>query len=100
MNFYTVHDLRTSSKSIWEALAGDGEVVITHNGKPTALMLDISRGDFEETVRAVRQARAMRAINRMQEVAVKSGLDRMNLDDINAEIATARKEMRDASRGH
>ena len=97
MNFYTVRDLRTSSKSIWEALAGDGEVVITHNGKPTALMLDISRGNFEETVHAVKQARIMQVITRMQGAAVRSGLDRMSLDEINAEISATRKEMRDAS---
>ena len=103
MNFYSVRDLRTSTKSVWESLAGDGQVVITNNGKPSALMLDLTRDDFEETVRSVRQARAMRAINRMQEAAVKSGLNYMTLDEINAEIAAARKERYESletARGH
>ena len=36
MNFYTVRDLRTTPKSIWENLSADGEVIITNNGRPTA----------------------------------------------------------------
>lgn len=98
MQFYSVRDLRTSPKSVWESLRG-GEVVITNNGKPTALMLDISKGDFEETLRAVRHARAMTAVRRMQEKAVQAGLDHMSLDEINAEIAAARKETANGSCG-
>ncbi|MCL2433350.1 MAG: type II toxin-antitoxin system Phd/YefM family antitoxin [Clostridia bacterium] len=90
MNFYTVRDLRTSSKSIWDSLEGDGEVVITNNGKPSALMLDISQGDFEDSLRAVRQARAMIAINNMHKAAADAGLDTMTLEEINAEISAAR----------
>ena len=75
-----------------ENLAKNGEVIITKKGKPSALMLDLTSHDFKETVRAARQARAMQAINRMQEAAVKSGLDRMNLEEINAEIAATKKE--------
>ena len=46
MNFYTVRDLRTTPKNIWENLATDGEVVITNNGKPTAILFDIADGSF------------------------------------------------------
>ena len=59
MNFYTVRDLRTTPKSLWETLSAEGEVVITNNGKPTALLVDIADGSFEETVKAIRQAKAM-----------------------------------------
>ena len=47
MNFYTVRDLRSTPKSIWENLSADGEAVITNNGRPMALLLDIADGDFE-----------------------------------------------------
>ena len=95
MQFHTVRDLRTSPKSVWESL-GRGEVVITNNGRPSALMLDISNGDFEETLQAVRQAQTMMVINRMRERAAAAGF--MTDDEINAEINAARKEMRDAGR--
>lgn len=89
MNFYTVRDLRTTPKNIWENLATDGEVVITNNGKPTAILFDISDGSFEETLKAVRQAKAMIAFNAMRTRAAEKGY--MSDEDIAAEIAAARK---------
>ena len=58
MNFYTTRDLRTTPKSIWEDLASDGEVVITNNGRPKAILVDISDGSFEETIKAIKQAQS------------------------------------------
>lgn len=89
MNFYTVRDLRTTPKSIWDNLSADGEVVITNNGKPTAIMIDISDGSFEETLRAVRQAKAMIAFNSMRTKAASKGF--MSEEEIEAEIEAARQ---------
>ena len=89
MNFYSVRDLRTTPKSVWENLSADGEVVITNNSKPTALMLDITDGSFEETLRAVRQARAMIAFNSMRAKAAERGY--MSDEEIEAEISAARR---------
>lgn len=88
MNFYSVRDLRTTPKSIWENLASDGEVVITNNGRPTALLIDIADGSFEETLKAVRQAKAMIAFNSMRSKAAESGY--MSDEEIEAEIAASR----------
>lgn len=90
MDFYTVRDLRTTPKSLWDSLTADGEVVITNNGRPTALMLDISDGTFEESLKAVRQAKAMIAFNAMRERASRCGF--MTDEEIEAEIAAARSE--------
>lgn len=90
MNFYTVRDLRTTPKSIWENLSSDGEVVITNNGRPAAIMLNIADGSYEETVKAIRQAKAMIAFNSMRAKAARSGY--MSDEDIEAEIAAYRKE--------
>ena len=89
MNFYTVRDLRTTPKSIWENLSADGEVVITNNGKPTAILLDIADGSFEETLKAVRQAKAMIAFNAMRSRSSEKGY--MSDEEIEAEIAAARR---------
>lgn len=88
MNFYTVRDLRTTPKSIWQDLSSDGQVVITNNGKPTAILLDISDGSFEETIKAIKQAKAMIAFNSMREKAHKKGF--MSDDEIEQEIKTSR----------
>ncbi len=88
MNFYTVRDLRTTSKDIWENLSSNKEAVITNNGRPTALLLDIADGSFEETIKAVRQARAMMALNSMRTKAAQKGF--MSDAEIEKEIAAAR----------
>lgn len=89
MNFYTVRDLRTTPKSIWENLAVDGEVIITNNGKPTAIMLDISGGNFEEMLKAIRQAKVMIAFNSMRSKTASKGY--MSEEEIQAEINAARR---------
>lgn len=89
MNFYSVRDLRNDSKGMWENLKGNGEVIITNNGKPAALMLDISEDNFEIMLQAIRQAKAMIAFNNMRSRAAANGF--MSDEEIAAEIAAARK---------
>lgn len=90
MKFYSVRDLRTDSKSMWENLRGNGEAIITNNGKPAALMIDISEDNFEIMIQAIRQAKAMIAFNNMRSRAAAKGF--MTDEEINAEIEAARKE--------
>ncbi len=90
MNFYSVRDFRTSSKKIWETLSKEGEVVVTNNGKPTAILLDVREDDFEEVVQAVRQAKAMIAFNKMRLAAAENGF--MTEEEIEKEISLAREE--------
>lgn len=66
------------------------EVVITNNGKPSALLFDIGDGDLEETLKAVRQAKAMMAFNSMRGKAAAKGY--LSEEEIEAEIAAARQE--------
>lgn len=84
MNFYSVRDLRTDTKKLWDNLSAGGEVVITNNGKPAALMIDILVDCFDEVVQAVRQAKAMIAFNNMRSRAVSRGF--MSEEEIEAEI--------------
>ena len=90
MNFYTVRDLRSTPKSIWDHLSLDGEVVITNNGKPTALLINIEEGSFEETLKAVRQAKAMSVSNPIRRRPATEGF--MSDAEIEAEIEAARRE--------
>ena len=90
MTFYTVRDLRTDSRAMWEKLSSGDEIVITNNGKPSAIMIDIPEGEFDETVQAVRQAKAMIAFNSMRRKAAKAGF--LSEDEINAMISEAREK--------
>ena len=90
MEFMNVRSFRTSPASVWKKLAQSGEIVITNNGNPTALMLNVSEGELESLVRAVRQARAMMSINNMRSIAEQHGY--MTDEEINAEINACRDE--------
>ena len=92
MNFYSIRDLRANTKNICENIQANGEAIITNNGKPTVLMLNISEDDFELVLRAVRQAKAMIAFNSMRAVAAENGY--MSDEEIEAEISAARRELR------
>ena len=88
--FLTVRDFRSSFTNVWDSLSKNGELVITNNGKPAAILLDIVDDDFEETLRMIRQAKVMRAFNNMRMVAANEGF--MSDEDIETEIAEARKD--------
>lgn len=90
MNFYSVRDLRTNSKGLWNNLSDNNEIIVTNNGKPSALMISIPDGCFDEIVHAVRQAKAMIALNEMRRKAAARGF--MSDEEIEAEINAARKE--------
>lgn len=92
MEYLSVRELRNSSKHVWERLSVNGEIVITNNGKPTALMLHISDGDYEELARAIRQAKAMRALNAIRSEASERGF--LTEQEVAEEIKAYRKEKR------
>jgi antitoxin (DNA-binding transcriptional repressor) of toxin-antitoxin stability system len=90
MEFITVRDLRLRSTEIWGKLRERGELVLTSNGKPIAILSDVEPDSVEEMIAQLRRVRAQVAVSRLRRSAVATGLDRTSLDQINAEIAAAR----------
>lgn len=90
MKFVTVRDLRTTPAQVWKSLPEEQELILTNNGKPIALITPLGESDLEETLSAVRKARAQSAIQQMQLSAVQNGLSRMSSEDIEAEITASR----------
>jgi len=76
-------------------LTDDGKIVVTSNGKPKAIMIQVNETDFEETLAFLNQVKLSRAINKIRISAQKNGASEMTLDEINAEIALSRKERRE-----
>jgi antitoxin (DNA-binding transcriptional repressor) of toxin-antitoxin stability system len=91
MKFITVRDLRTTPAQIWKELPGEQEIVITNNGKPIALLTPLSDADMEDTVAAVRRARAVTALKKIRNLAVSTGRSKMTMEEINKEIQEYRK---------
>jgi len=92
MKFITVRDFRTSSANIWKILPKEQEMVITNNGKPVALLTPLSDQNLEETLSAIRRAKAINAVKMIQQESIKNGTDKMTLEEINHEIKMSRQE--------
>lgn len=92
MNFYTVRDLRTHPREVWEKLSEKHEVIITNNGKPSALMIEIDDETLEDVLASVRQSIAMRAVNKLRLASIKNGMSKITSRDIDDEISYVRKE--------
>lgn len=92
MKFVTVRDFRIKPGTVWSNLEKKEEVVITSNGKPIALLTGVNDINFDETVRALRRAKAELAVSRMRQTADKKGLPGLAPKEIDAEIAAVRKK--------
>ena len=90
MRFVNVRELRGRSAAVWKTLAEEKDLVVTSNGRPIALLSATSDEILEESLRAVRRARAQIAPASMQQTSLKAGTDRMTPEDIDAEIDSVR----------
>jgi prevent-host-death family protein len=99
MDFVTVRELRAESAKVWAKIEAGEEVVITRNGKPFALLVNTNPEELENTLRAIRGERFAANVRKLQAYAAQQGLDKMTMEDIDAEIAAARKERRRRNAG-
>ena len=91
MKFITVRDLRTTPAKIWKELPDEKEMIITNNGRPIALLTPLSDENLEESLKAIRQARAINAVKNMQRESIKNGRNRITEEQIEREIDETRK---------
>jgi antitoxin (DNA-binding transcriptional repressor) of toxin-antitoxin stability system len=94
MKFITVRDLRGRSGQVWTKLAREREVILTSNGKPIAILSAVSEENLEESLAAVRRARAVAAVEHLQRRSVQAGTDKLSPAEIAAEIRASRKARR------
>ena len=92
MKFLSVRDLRGKSAQIWKELPDEREMVVTNNGRPIAILAAINETNLEESLAAFRRARAIEAVVSLQRKSLAKGMDRISLDEINAEIKSVRKK--------
>ncbi len=94
MHFVTIRELRIRPGEVWKRLEAEQDLVLTSNGKPIALLTDIDEDRLEETLTALRQARAQAAIARIHRIAVEKGLDKISDEEIHEEITAYRVSRR------
>ncbi len=91
MQFITIRDFRNRSAEIQKELLQQKEMVVTSNGKPIAILTATSAAEIEESLAMIRQARAMRAVDSLQRRSMEIGTGKINLKEVNREIAAVRK---------
>ena len=91
MQFVTVRELRSQSADVWRRLADEQEMVVTSNGKPVAILSAVAPERLEDSLAALRRARAIAAVDAMQRRSVAEGKDRMTPTQIDDIITAVRK---------
>lgn len=94
MEFVSVRDMRLRPGQVWRRLGKGGEIVVTSNGRPVAVMTGVTAAGVEDTLRALRLARFGQAIDKLREEARARGLNKMTMAEINREIQAVRRERR------
>ena len=67
MRFYSIHELSNNTETVLSSVAAEHLVVITENGKPSALMIEVSEENFEETLSILKQMKDMHKNQRENE---------------------------------
>jgi len=94
MKFITVRELRGRSGHVWNKLARERDMILTSNGKPIAILSAVSEDTLEESLAAVRRARAVAAVEHLQRQSVQAGTDKLTSVEIAAEVQASRKARR------
>ena len=90
MKFISVRDLRGKSAEVWKDLPAEREVVVTSNGRPIAILSAVNESNIEESLSAIRQARAAEAVMSLQRRSVERGTDTISMEEIDTEIKAVR----------
>ena len=91
MKFVTIRDLRSRSHQFQNDLPRYKEMVLTSNGRPIAIVTAVSEGSLEESLAAIRRARAISAVTGLQARSAKAGTYKMRSGEIEAEIREVRR---------
>ena len=90
MNLIAVKDLK-APKTLRERLQREGELLLTSDGKPMAVLVNVAPTDDPGTViGAIHQARQRMALSRVREAALRSRSAQMSTQQIDHEIAATR----------
>ena len=91
MEFLSIREFTSSPRKTRETLKRNGKIVLTNNGKPSMLVLDIAGQDFENLIDTLNRAEAMRLLEEIQMQSSRGGLNSMTMDEIDAEVAAHRQ---------
>lgn len=97
LRMLSMRDLRNTPGRFWRTLKGDRMVALSVNGVPKAVVVSVPDGDLEAAVRLVTRVRAQEATDAARRISAELGTDRLTSEEVNAEIAAARRTLRGES---
>jgi hypothetical protein len=100
MQFVPYRELRSEPSSLRKKLAAEGELVVTVDNKPFAVMIHLGEESAEDILLMVTRLRAQLAVRAIRSEARRTGLDKMTPKDINALIRKTRLERRTSRDKH
>ena len=94
MNLIAIKDLK-QPRQLKHRLQAEKELLLTSDGRPVAVLVNVEANeDPESVIQSIRDSRSRLALSRTRDSARCAGTNRMTLERINREIATARRATR------
>ncbi len=90
MEFVPYRLLRNQPSELRKKLEEQGELVVTVDGEPLAIMLQIPKGNLEDLVLLLAQVRAQLAVSSIRNQARRQGLDQMTVEQADQLVQEAR----------
>ena len=81
MNFYGIRELSNNTKAVLSNVTNGNKVVITDNGKPTAIMINITEENFEFVLDAINRIELLKKLKESEE-ELKSGVECRDAFDV------------------
>ncbi len=93
MEFIPYRVLRNEPAALRKKLQEEGELVVTVDGKPFAVMIDLAGSDnMEDILLMVSRLKAQRAVRAIRSQARRDGLDQLCEEQIDDLIKKTRRE--------
>lgn len=94
MEFVPYRVLRNQPSELRRKLEEKGELVVTVDGKPLAVMFQVPNGSLEDLVLLLSQVRAQLAVAAIRKQARKRGLGNMTVEQADVLVQEARAARR------
>jgi hypothetical protein len=94
MEFVPYRMLRNQPSELRKKLDEKGELIVTVDGEPLAVMLQIPKGSLEDLVLLVSQVRAQLAVTAIRDQARKRGLNNVTVEQADALVGKTRQDRR------
>ena len=91
METLSIRELRNRPGAVQDDLSRKGELLLTSNGRPVALMLSVDGSTLDETLEVLRLARGQLALRTLRRQARERGTSELSKEESEAEISAARR---------